>query len=208
MSAAPALRAREVRTYGPAVAVRDLEVSGARAQYLEGLAVPYGVEQDVGWMLETMAPGVFSRSISEAARGLPLLLWHDSRTYPVGVSETWAEDADGLRGVWRLDGGDEAQRAAQLAQDGLLVGLSVGFVPIRSTWTYADVWDPDRGPDGMDRVTREEARLLEVSLTPTPAYAGAQVSLVRSAGGELRRERERPGREVRAWRSWLDSIAR
>ena len=35
------------------------------------------------------------------------------------------------------------------------------------------------GEDHMDRITRVEARLVETSIVPTPAYADAQVTLVR-----------------------------
>lgn len=152
---------------------------------MEGMAVPYGVRTNVGWYEEEFAPGAFSKSIKEAARALPLLLFHDSRSFPIGAAEQWDERADGLWGVWRLDDSEEAQRAARMARDGLMTGLSVGFQPIRSEWVFAE------GVGEMDRVSRKEARLLEVSQVPTPAYKEAGVSLVRSGEGR-RREGERP----------------
>ena len=68
-----------------------------------------------------------------------------------------------------------AQVAGQMARDDFLTGLSVGFGPIRSSWSYAKVWDPDIGPQGLDHVRRHEARLHEVGLTPAPAYREAFV---------------------------------
>ena len=203
------LRAPEVRTMSAVgLQLRDAGVS-ASGRYLEGRAVPYGEWTNIGWFMESMAAGVFERSIKEAAKGLPLLLWHDNRTWPVGVSEQWTEAAGGLDGVWKLDGGIEAERAADLADKGMLTGLSVGFVPIRSEWEFVDWedWDPDLGPEHMDNVTRLEGRLLEVSLTPTPAFAGAQVSLVRTREAKKVREgRTAPG--VAAWRDYLESVKR
>jgi phage head maturation protease len=58
--------------------------------------------------------------------------------------------------------------------------MSVGFQPTRSSWQYASDWNPDLGSDHMDHVVRHEARLVEVSLTATPAYVGARVDSVQS----------------------------
>ena len=66
---------------------------------------------------------------------------------------------------------------------GDLLGMSVGFMSVRQEWDYLDWddWDPDLGPDHKDKVTRLEARLLEVSLTPTPVFEAAEVQCVRTA---------------------------
>ena len=58
------------------------------------------------------------------------------------------------------------------------------------TWTFAKDWNPDRGPDHMDHVTIHRARLVEVSLTPTPAFAQAQVLEV--SGEALQASSARP----------------
>ena len=189
------LNAPEVRTY-PALEFRDIEAS-AGLRYLEGRAVPYDVWQDVGWYVEMIKKNCFAKSIREAAKSLPLLLWHDNRSFPVGVSEKWTENDDGLDVVWRIDTDDElAVEAARKARDGMLTGLSVGFAPIKSERIIED--DSD-----VARIVRIEARLLEVSLTPTPAYAGAQVSLVRSREhvGAARRSAE-----LDAWRRTLHEL--
>ena len=164
------LTAPELRVFR-GLELRDVDADGAR--WLEGRAVPYGTWQDVGWYMEMIKKGAFAKSIKEAARRLPLLLFHDSRSFPVGVSERWTETDDGLDVVWKLDTSERAQEAARLASEGMLTGLSVGFQGIQAERTYDD-------ETGLSWVERTEARLLEVSLTPTPAYAGAKVALVRS----------------------------
>ena len=62
----------------------------------------------------------------------------------------------------------------------MLTGMSVGFVPIEEYRTVkgqrVDVnTDVELDEDGIPWVTRRQARLLETSLTPTPAYVGAQI---------------------------------
>jgi HK97 family phage prohead protease len=214
MSAQPVtLRAPEVRTY-PTTHLRvvDTETNAAFTE-LRGRAVPYDEPTNVGWYIETIRAGAFSKSIREAARGLPLLLWHDNASWPIGVAASWDDSDDGLDGVWRLDDSDLAQRAARQARDGFLTGMSVGFQPMPngSTWDLVDddEWNPDTG--NVDRVERVEARLLEVSMTPTPAYAGAGVSLVRSSEmphAVVEHRRRAPGRspQLEHWRSVVDGL--
>lgn len=197
------LRAPEVRTIAAALELQDVETDGRR---ISGRAVPYGTFASIGWFAEQHAPGSFAKSIREAAKKLPLLLWHDNRSFPVGVSDEWDDNDAGLDCTWLIDRSEEAERAADLADKGMLTGLSIGFAPIRSEWEYVDDgdWDPNRGIDGMDKVTRLESRLLEVSLTPTPAFAGAQVTQVRSRESQrhVHSGAEFPHR--RAWASWLE----
>jgi len=202
-------RAPEVRTYPPTeLRVVNVETNGALTE-LAGRAVPYNVETNVGHYLERVAPGAFSKSIREAAGGLPLLLWHNSESWPIGRSIGWDDSTgEGLDGHWRLDDSDVAQRAAKQARDGFLTGLSVGFQPLPggSQWEFVSDEEWDAGQ--LDRVTRTEARLLETSLTPTPAFAGAGVTLVRSLDmpAEVRAHRRIRSSEVEHWRRVLDGL--
>lgn len=181
-----ALATPEARLFQPHVQVRDLETNAARTM-LAGRAVPYGEEANIGWFMEEFAAGSLGKSVRESAKALPLLLFHDSQAWPIGVATEWKESAEGLDGVWRLDSGDTAQRAAQLAADEMLGFMSIRFEPIRSDWTLAEEFNPDMGPAYMDRVVRREARLVETSVVSTPAYKGAAISWVRS--GEQTRKR-------------------
>lgn len=182
--------APECRLYETRVALVDVDTTDALT-YLEGRAVPYHTLTDTGWYyFEQVEPGAFNDSI-DAAGPSPLLLWHDNRSWPIGAADEWRDQSDGLHGVWRLDDSGEAQRAARQARDGFLTGMSISFAPIESRWeSRADWedWDP-ADPDTWDIVTRVTGRLLETSLTPTPAYVDAQVALVRSVEGRHGRAR-------------------
>lgn len=173
------LTAPEGRLF-PALELREVETT-ANYKMLRGLAVPYGEWASIGWFLESFAAGSLGKSIKEAARDLPLNIFHENRSFPIGAADEWDEKTKGLYGTWRLDGSETAQEAARLAEAGMLTGLSIEFTPIRSEWEAAEEWDPSRGPDFMDKVTRIEARLGAVGLVQTPAYVKAGVELVRSA---------------------------
>jgi HK97 family phage prohead protease len=158
-----------------------VEVLGEAFTSITGRVVPYSAGYtDVGFFLERFERGAFTASLVERPT-VPLLLWHDNRSFPVGVAEEWDDRPDGLHGRFRLAMTAVAQVAASHIRDGFMDGLSVGFGPIRSSWSYAAEYNPDLGPSYMDKVTRHEARLHEVSLTPTPAYTQARVYHVEAA---------------------------
>lgn len=158
------------RTY----AVLDREAVKADVRHIEGRAVPYNVWSDVGGYSEAIAPGAFTRSL-QTKSDLPLLLFHNARMWPVGVAVDWDERRDGLYGKWRMDVEDPAAaEALRKVEQGVVRGLSIGFIPDEN----GDRITEDRG---VYRVTRTAGRLLEVSLTPTPAYVGAEVTTVRAA---------------------------
>lgn len=189
-------------------------------KYLSAIAVPYNEPADIGMFMEDFAPGSLAKSIKEAARSLPLHVLHDDmpmyspmmfESWPIGVAHEWDDDNNRLRGVWKLDDSVKAQRAAQLARPdengrSMLGYMSIRFSPIRSTWTYADDYNPDLGPKYKDRVTRQEARLVSVSIVSTPAYKSASVEWVRSS--EPARVRESAGRELDEWAAYLEQVKR
>lgn len=159
----------------------ELETNAAgRLEWLHGMACPYGVPTDIGFYTEILEIGCFKKSCNEAAKALPLLLFHNASSldHIIGQASEWDHRDDGLWGIWRLGDSSHAQRAAHMAQDGDLGFMSVGFQgnPARDGYEYHD--------DGSVTITRRECRLLEVSLTPTPAYKDAQVSKVRTAAPE------------------------
>lgn len=174
------------------VELRDVDTTESYSM-MEGRAVPYGEWANIGWFLEAFGAGSLAKSITEAARSLPLNLFHDGASFPIGAASKWTERRDGLWGQWSLDSSELAQEAARHAKEGRLTGLSIEFIPIRSTWETVDDWDPSRGPDYMDKVTRDEARLCAVGLVQTPAYVSAGVQLVRSADARRRLEEQRGG---------------
>jgi hypothetical protein len=198
----------EQRDFAAVLALRDVQAVGRPYKYLEGRAVPYDewapVRTPFGGFLEQHRHGSFKRSTSRsrpAGQQLPLLLFHDNRSFPIGHAEAWTHPADGLHGVWKLNESPEAQRAAHAAETGDLVGLSVGFNDAAApAWTDGDPHSDD--PDELPRVTRIESRLIEVSMTPTPAFADAAVTHVRSAW----RPPSPPPREVDRWRAIADEL--
>ena len=160
--------------------------------------------------MECHAVDSFKKSTTGGTgKNLPLLLFHDHLSFPIGHAEQWSHDAGGLGGVWKLNGSPEAERAADAAAAGDLVGLSVGFMPVESSWEYVDDWQPDLGADHKDKVTRKESRLIEVSMTPTPVYADAAVTAVRTAFDvETRAQQARAAqtRDADAWREVVDGL--
>ncbi|MBB6038333.1 HK97 family phage prohead protease [Phytomonospora endophytica] len=209
----------ERRQYAPRLRLTpalELSTSAGRSggptrTRLEGLAVPYGRSEEVmdswGWYRESIAPGAFKKSITEAARALPLLLSHSTSVFPIGRAIEWDEQPDGLYGVWELDSAPQAQEAARLADEGMMTGLSVQFMPLAGRTA---VQEPTRDGD-LAHLTHHEARLLEVSLCATPAYADAGVTLVRSFDRAVGAVRPGPQQTMRPvleeWRKWRDGIA-
>jgi uncharacterized protein len=163
--------------------VRDTHRGGFKI--LEGRAVPFGewghVRTNAGEFMERHAPGSFKRSTQQSGRHAPLMLFHDSRSFPIGHAEEWRHDDDGLHGVWSLNDTDAAQTAAALAANGDLRGLSVGFDPLDDRWNDPADWPGGRAPN-MDWVTQHQNRLVEVSVTPAPVFTSAEVLAVRSRG--------------------------
>lgn len=169
--------------------VRDLD---AAQRTMVGLAAPYDTPIPVrSDYIEILSPGCFKKSIKEAARGLPLHAFHDTDTWPVGVSTRWEETSDGLVGHWRFADTEQGEHAWKAAQSGIVSGLSVGFQPIVNE--IADCGSDTAPPV----VIRKEARLFEVSIVSAPAYPSAQIMMVRTAGlgGPARPHLE-------AWRRW------
>lgn len=178
---------------------------------LRGMAVPYGEWASIGYFIESFERGSMNKSIKEATqagRDLPLNLFHDNRSFPIGAANDWADDAAGLVGTWRIDNSERAQEGARLAKDGLLTGLSIEFQPIRSVWDFVDDWNPSLGPEFMDKCTRVEARLGAVGLVQTPAYVNAGVDLVRSADARRRGQLVTEQRTVPHLTEWKAEAAR
>jgi HK97 family phage prohead protease len=181
--------------------VSDLDAT-ANLRTLKGRAVPYDTWAVRGWFLLAMAQGCFDKSIKESAASLPLLLFHDWESFPIGTASKWESRADGLWGEWALEDDPRAQRAAQLAQKGVLTGLSVGWQPILQEWQISDLdeWTLDDAAT-LDRCTLKEGRLAETSLLPIPQFVDAQVSHVAAA--------RRPASDtphLDRWKAWRATL--
>jgi HK97 family phage prohead protease len=162
-----------------------------------GRLVPYNVWAPIGgrWM-EQMSPGVFTRSIQQAAtkgKSFPLHVNHDHTQLPVGRSVEWDDQPDGLYGRWVMADTDPARECHRMISEGFLSGLSVGYQPNRDS----DLWET-ADPPRINRVTRRQARLLEVSVCSVPTWEEAVITLTRSSLAE--RSDLRPNLE--AWQEW------
>jgi hypothetical protein len=196
--------------------VVDLDITNSG--FVAATAVPYNVKGDIGFFTESFLPGSLSKSIREAARSLPLHVFHDDmpqgqgmtfESWPIGVATEWQDGEDRLRGVWKFDDSEKAQRARKLATpdaDGnaMLGYMSIRFTPIRDKWAFVDSarWDPS-SVDGKDHVDRVEARLVSVALVSTPVWNQASVDWVRSAGAP---GRDTGKRAVDEWAAYLEQI--
>jgi HK97 family phage prohead protease len=152
--------------------VPELEVrTTAEGRTIFGWATRYGtptpIRDSQGTYDETMQAGMFSRSIAERGHKVPLLAVHNSRVMPLGRASLLEDRQQGLWAEFAVSKTTAGDEAIELARDGA-VSFSVGFQAVRDAWT------------GNDRVTRLEAKLLEVSLCALPAYEDALVAGVRS----------------------------
>jgi HK97 family phage prohead protease len=173
--------------------VRAVDSKGVRR--FEGRAVPYNSWAIInGLFEERIAKGAFTKSLKESANKLPLMLAHQTRDLPLGHLEEWRDEDDGLYGVWRVSDGSHADDAWESVREGSLSGLSVHFRPLQDDWVPAS-------PPRFDRVTRLQARLLEISACPIPTWNEARITATRTAKGEPIIQPH-----SRLWKEWVDTI--
>jgi HK97 family phage prohead protease len=155
-----------------------VEIRATEDGVVTGLAAPYGAWAAIhNDFLEQFTVDSFARSVSENPSSIPLMALHDYDTFPVGRSTDWEHTEKGLVGTWQIDvESTEGADVLRRMREGFITGLSVGFQPDKS----AD--EKSVGDDGITRVVRRNARLLEVSAVSVPAYAEAQIMAVRTAG--------------------------
>jgi HK97 family phage prohead protease len=156
---------------------RTLEVAslelrdGDDGHHIVGVVAPWQATYDTGTFVERFAESVFDKSIAERGTRIPLLEQHDQKRNPIGMAVSWDKTSDGLVADFRLARTTRGEEARQLALDGMVTGLSVGFIPIRNKTEQRD---------GRQWVTRLEARLDHVGFVTAPAYSEAQIVSVRA----------------------------
>jgi HK97 family phage prohead protease len=129
---------------------------------IRGLAVPYGVVGFSGgqkWQ--------FSRGTLRFTDPRRVKLWvqHD-KTKAIGVATTLEDRPEGLFAEFKVARGADGDRALELAEDGVLDGLSIG---LKQGGRFAT-------RHGVNHAI--EAPLMEVSLTPAPSFDDARVHAV------------------------------
>src|SRR6266498_1931707 len=143
---------------------------------ITGYASTYGNVDLQDDMIERGAFDKTLKDIAGAKSRLPLLDWHgNSITRIIGsVLELKSTPA----GLWfraQFTNDAEGQRARQLAKDGHLKGVSIGYSPIKGAI---------RSIGGNLVRVLSEVRLHEISLTPIPANPEAVLSSVKSGEGQ------------------------
>jgi HK97 family phage prohead protease len=125
-----------------------------------------------GQFWEEFQRGAFAKSIKEKPSGFKLNMLHDTQgRLPIGVSVLSREDALGLFQEFRVSKTAAGDEVLALAADGVPLGLSIGFRPVKDRWS-----------DDKSRVWRLEAALRETSIVNEPAYQDAMVTGVRYRG--------------------------
>lgn len=125
---------------------------------------------------ETIRPGAFSRSLAEHLRAgtRPLMLWSHDPASIIGVWDSVAEDARGLRVRGRLI--RETAKGAEahaLIKAGAVNGLSIGFRTRGAT----------RGRNGGRMLI--DVDLAEISVVGLPSAAKARIDSLNSQTGRL-----------------------
>jgi len=152
----------------------ELRLDASDGRVLEGLAVPYGTVSMRGPYPggERFARGSFKRSVKNQAGRLPKLFRNHDHGQAIGTAVDMRDTDEGLVASWRIADTPAGNAVLQEVREGVLDALSVGFQSVR-----------EEAVDGVREI--REARLLEVSLTPLPAYEGALVMSLRSAGAPI-----------------------
>jgi len=120
---------------------------------------------------EMWMPGAFDRQMSAPNR-VDVLVNFEHQQGISGVVARGTELRDtgeALDMTARMLNVSDADKALELVNEGVVGGVSLEAIPIES----------ERGPDGVMR--RMKARLVNVALCRSPAYAGAQVMAVRES---------------------------
>ena len=138
--------------------------------HLVGIVAPFGAMYDAGAYLERFAPSAFDKTIKERGQRIHLLEQHATDRLPIGRAVRWEKTRDGLIADFVLARTARGDEAYQLAVDGFVNGLSVGFVPVRTR-------NDEHG--GRSLRTRLEVKLDHVGLVRNPAYDEARLVSVR-----------------------------
>lgn len=154
----------------------DLEVrSGGDGRTVQGIAVPYEVEQRINaGLTEVFVRGAFNHQL-RAAHRVPFTRNHLPHGGDlIGRTTALRDDAAGLIGEWRVSKTPKGDETLELIKDGVLSQLSIGF---RETANGTR-----RRGNGTVEYTK--TNLAEVAVVLEGAYGeGAVATGVRTVGG-------------------------
>lgn len=140
----------------------------------EGLATPYGEASDIGDFTEEFAPGAYRKRISKD--NVRLAYDHSPSHVPVlattrGGTLHLKEDVKGVYVKASIAKHYVGEAARELIQRGDIKGMSPGFIVGRGN---SEVVMRNGKPH---RIIRDLKKLIEISLTPDPAYAGTTAEM-------------------------------
>lgn len=173
---------RETRTFDiTSLLTRDEEASAAPV--ISGYAAVFNTPTSIGdYFTEVIAPGAFSRTLSENS-DIRALFNHDWGTV-LGRTKSGTlrlqEDERGLHFEVDLPNTSTALDLAESMKRGDINQCSFGFVPSEEEWDYS-VEPAIR--------TIKSVELYEVSVVSIPAYDDTEVSLIRSREIDLEVEK-------------------
>lgn len=105
----------------------------------------------------------------------PIVFWNHDYNQPIGTAADMKRNDDHWTATARLASTPFAQEVYTLMREGVVRGVSVGFVPIESR--PATKGDIDKFGDGVKRVF-PKWKLLEFSVVPLPANQDALITAV------------------------------
>ena len=161
-------------TFGFETPAHTFEVDTER-RTIAGLAVPWGVAALRNGRRWQFSKG--SLAWSDPSR-IKLLIQHD-RSQAVGKAVELTDTDHGLFARFKIARTPEGDRALALAEDGVYDGLSIGL-------------NNDAQFSARDGVNHSKAgnQLVEISLTPSPAFDDARVSAVVAEADERKQTME------------------
>ncbi|SIS87728.1 HK97 family phage prohead protease [Phaeovulum vinaykumarii] len=149
---------------------RALELRAVEGGRIEGYAAVFNSpSHDLGGFVETIAPGAFAASLKRGDDVLALF-HHDTRAV-LGRSKAGTlrlkEDGKGLFFALDVANTSAGRDVLESVGRGDITGASFGFRAIRDRWNHA-----------TKPATREllEVELLDVTITPSPAYPATVVA--------------------------------
>ena len=166
------METKEIRSFDFEIRADESE---ERGKFIEGRAIVYNQETNLGWYSETIAAGALDET---DLRDVRLLVNHNTDMIPLARSRNNNEnstmqltvDEEGLRIRANLDveNNSDARSLYSAIERGDISGMSFMFVVDKDGWTDVDTDHPKRTITGIKRV-------MEVSAVIFPAYAATSL---------------------------------
>lgn len=141
---------------------------------ISGLAVPYGTVAESGGQMWSFSKGTLTYADAKRVKLLISHNWYDAIGYAASLEDT----DEGLFASFKVARGARGDEALSMAEDGVWDGLSIG---VAGGGRFDVV-------DGVNHSI--SAPLVEISLTPAPAYDAARVTSVAAQADHTKPETE------------------